>query len=84
MAYRRIRGIKGLVYEPEPNQQGSKHNCKDCFYCQWCSDIRCENCLKEKTCRKKKKVIRKKVTKKKAKKKPKKKVKKKSKKNVRN
>ena len=76
MAYRRIRGIKGLVYEPEPNQRGSKHNCKDCFYCQWCSDNRCENCLKDKTRRKKKKVTRKKVTKK-TKKKAKKKTKKK-------
>jgi hypothetical protein len=62
MAYKRIRGIKGLVYEPEPNQQDSKHNCKDCFFCQWCSDVKCELCLKEKACKKKKKATGKKVT----------------------
>jgi len=45
MAYRRIKGFKGLVYEPEPDQMGSKHKCKDCFCCQWCSDSRCEPCL---------------------------------------
>ncbi|MHC4643357.1 MAG: hypothetical protein ACYS32_17065 [Planctomycetota bacterium] len=73
MPYRRIRGIKGLVYEPEPNPEGSKHNCTDCFYCQWCSDSRCGLCLKNKACRKKKKVTKKKVTKKKAKIKTKKK-----------
>jgi hypothetical protein len=77
MAYRRIRGIKGLVYEPEPDPEGRKHNCKDCFYCQWCSDSKCRHCLKNKACRKKKKVTTKKVTKKKANKKAKKKAKKK-------
>ena len=54
MAYRRIRGIPGLVYEPDPNPEGSKHPCKDCFFCQWCSDSRCESCLKEKKRSKKK------------------------------
>jgi len=54
MAYRRIRGIPGLVYEPEHDQAGSKHKCKDCFCCQWCSDSRCRLCLKSKGRSKKK------------------------------
>ncbi len=48
MAYRKIRGIPGLVYEPEPDQAGSKHKCRDCYCCQWCSDSRCGPCLKGK------------------------------------
>ncbi|MBN2270043.1 MAG: hypothetical protein JXN61_05480 [Sedimentisphaerales bacterium] len=54
MAYKRIRGIPGLVYVPEPDEQGGKHPCKDCFCCQWCSDSRCQICLKKRACRKKK------------------------------
>ena len=54
MAYRRIRGIPFLVYEPDQNPQERKHQCKDCFFCQWCSDDRCSSCLKNKKCKKKK------------------------------
>ena len=82
MAYRRIKGIKGLVYEPEPGPEGSKHNCKDCFQCQWCSDSKCALCLKEKSCKKKKKATKKKAAKKQSQKHIKKKVKKKAKKNA--
>lgn len=27
-----------------------KHPCKDCFNCLFCSDARCEVCLKSKSC----------------------------------
>jgi len=54
MPYKRIRGIKGLVYVPEQTEGEKKHNCKDCFSCQWCSDQRCTLCRKKKTCKKKK------------------------------
>lgn len=27
-----------------------KHPCKDCFNCLFCSDARCEICLKNKSC----------------------------------
>lgn len=27
-----------------------KHPCKDCFNCLFCSDARCEICLKSKSC----------------------------------
>ncbi|WP_193377078.1 hypothetical protein [Geobacter sp. OR-1] len=32
-----------------------KHPCKDCEYCQWCSDDRCRLCLAS-GCREKKKL----------------------------
>ena len=58
MPYKRLKGIKGLVYVPEQNGSDRKHQCKDCFCCQWCSDNRCGLCLKgrqrQKACRKKK------------------------------
>ena len=56
MAYRRIKGIPGLVYMPDPVQTPKKHSCKDCFFCQWCSDDRCESCMnRKKSCKKTKK-----------------------------
>lgn len=48
MAFIRICGVVGKVYVPD--QAGpKKHNCKDCFVCQMCSDDRCRSCLKRKT-----------------------------------
>ncbi|MBI5207400.1 MAG: hypothetical protein HY934_06365 [Candidatus Firestonebacteria bacterium] len=49
MAYKKVRGIEALIYVPEQNEENKKHNCKDCFSCQWCSDTRCELCLKERS-----------------------------------
>ena len=46
MAYVRIKGIKGLVYVPDQNAEDKKHNCKDCYYCMWCSNNKCEICVK--------------------------------------
>ena len=46
MPWIKMRGVDGLVYEPEPQPAGQrKHNCRDCFYCQMCSDARCAVCL---------------------------------------
>ena len=47
MAFIRIPGVVGKVHVPD--QAGpKKHNCKDCFFCQWCGDERCRTCLKQK------------------------------------
>lgn len=47
MAFIRIPGIPGKVYQPD-EAGPRKHNCKDCFFCQMCGDERCEACLKRK------------------------------------
>ena len=52
MAYVRLKGIQGLVYVPDSPEEMKKHNCPDCFCCQWCSDSRCHACLKQAGCRK--------------------------------
>ncbi len=55
MAFIRIAGVQGKVYVPDQTGR-KKHNCKDCFCCQRCSDSRCRLCLNRKTktsCRKK-------------------------------
>jgi hypothetical protein len=41
-----MKGIEGLVYVPEDTGSAKKHPCRDCFRCQWCSDNRCELCLR--------------------------------------
>lgn len=47
MAWVRMRGIEGLVWEPEQDPVAErKHNCRDCYSCQMCSDARCGECLK--------------------------------------
>lgn len=33
-----------------PENLLKKHPCKDCFNCLWCSDARCEVCLRSKAC----------------------------------
>ena len=33
-----------------PESLLKKHPCKDCFNCLWCSDARCEVCLRSKGC----------------------------------
>lgn len=50
MAFIRMPGIRGLVYVPEENGGPKKHDCKDCYSCQVCSDTRCNLCIKSKTC----------------------------------
>ena len=49
MAWVRIEGVEGLVWEPEHDPAAErKHNCRDCYSCQMCSDTRCDECLKRK------------------------------------
>jgi len=45
MAWIRIPGVKGKVYQPEHQPQcPRKHHCHDCHICQMCSDTRCDAC----------------------------------------
>jgi hypothetical protein len=39
-----IGGLK--VYSPaiSDSMPAQKHSCPDCHFCQFCSDIRCQNC----------------------------------------
>ncbi len=37
----------GLFYSPEKRNGPAKHNCTDCFFCQWCADLRCSGCRRE-------------------------------------
>lgn len=57
-----LPGVEGLVYEPDASPRSRKrHNCKDCYSCQMCSETRCKVCLKRKKskpCRKKKRQSR--------------------------
>jgi hypothetical protein len=46
MPFIKIKGFKALVFIPDETKLKRKHNCKDCFACQMCSDERCEECLK--------------------------------------
>ena len=49
MPFVEMPGIVGLVYVPDEEDAASKkHNCPDCFHCQWCSDARCAECRREK------------------------------------
>jgi hypothetical protein len=45
-----VPGLKGKVYVPENQQERlKKYPCKDCYFCQLCSDDRCRVCLGTKT-----------------------------------
>jgi hypothetical protein len=57
MALKKIKGIVGKVYMPD-NSGPKKHNCKDCFHCQICSDERCLACLKNKSKKRLKKQLK--------------------------
>ncbi|MFC1762393.1 hypothetical protein ACFL6U_09975 [Planctomycetota bacterium] len=48
MAYIRIKGIPGLVYQPDTEPTQRKHDCKDCYACQWCAETRCQSCRQHK------------------------------------
>ena len=46
MPFVELPGITGKVYVLEVQQEGSKkHSCKDCYFCQMCSDDRCRLCI---------------------------------------
>jgi hypothetical protein len=51
MAFIRMKGVEGLVYVPQDDGGLKKHPCEDCYFCQWCSDNRCDLCLKAKSCK---------------------------------
>jgi len=45
MAWKRIKGLNGSVYVPDPPPGAPrKHPCAECFSCQFCSDERCGVC----------------------------------------
>jgi hypothetical protein len=49
MPFIHMPGIVGQVWVPDDDGSSpKKHNCPDCTSCQWCSDTRCEVCLKRK------------------------------------
>ena len=52
MPFKKMPGVTGLVYVREEIGKKKKHPCKDCYCCQWCSDNRCEMCLKKQCCKK--------------------------------
>jgi hypothetical protein len=55
MAFITVSNIEGKVFVPETKPLSmKKHNCRDCFSCQICSESRCKACLSEKACKKNK------------------------------
>ena len=55
MAFVTVPGLEGKVYVPEKNSgEKRKHHCEDCYFCQQCSDDRCNLCLDKPPCSKKK------------------------------
>ena len=49
MGFIRMRGIPGKIYVPDVDPRAKKkHDCDDCFDCQWCNDSKCEQCLRSK------------------------------------
>lgn len=49
MKFVKIEGFKGKVFEPvRQGKNIKKHNCRDCFSCNFCDDERCKKCLYEK------------------------------------
>jgi len=56
MGWIELSGGIGKVYVPEPRPGApKKHDCKDCFSCQMCSDSRCNLCRTNKACPEKEK-----------------------------
>ena len=47
MSFLRHAGLPGLIYMPRPSCR-RKHYCRDCHMCQFCSDERCDACLRAK------------------------------------
>lgn len=54
MAFIEIPGIRGKIYVPDEKPgHTKKHDCKDCYSCQMCSDNKCQLCLQKDSCNKK-------------------------------
>ena len=48
MAYKAVPGGIGRIYVAGSRAGApKKHNCKDCFFCQWCAEERCRLCRKK-------------------------------------
>ena len=48
MAFVEFPGLKGKIYVPdEKSGHIKKHDCKDCYSCQMCSDNKCQLCLQK-------------------------------------
>ena len=46
MPFIKVSGLSGKLYVPEiKKSRVQKNPCKDCAYCQMCSDDRCRVCL---------------------------------------
>jgi hypothetical protein len=56
MPFIELDSIPGLIWIPE-EIKNKKHNCKDCFSCQMCSNERCDLCLKKSQCKNEKSKI---------------------------
>jgi len=55
MPYKPVAGGLGRIYVPAPDTEApKKHDCKDCFFCQWCVEERCRLCRKKSSRRHKK------------------------------
>ena len=50
MAWVKVKGMNAVLYVPERQEEGRKHSCPDCDFCQVCSDLRCSLCLKKAGC----------------------------------
>ncbi len=49
MPFIRIAGLEGKVFVPETEpERRKKHPCKDCHFCQMCTDDRCALCKVQK------------------------------------
>ena len=45
MPFKTIPGIVGKVYVPDKKPDvPKKHDCPDCYFCQQCSDDKCQLC----------------------------------------
>ncbi len=46
MEFQKLPDNRGKIFIPEKMVGGcSKHNCPDCFSCQWCGNERCKVCF---------------------------------------
>lgn len=51
MPYRRITGFVGKVYyREEVLHIERKHECLDCYFCQWCNNDKCTMCREQHSC----------------------------------
>ncbi len=44
MAFQKLPDNIGMMYIPDAKTKPQRHNCSDCFSCQWCGKERCRTC----------------------------------------